>query len=135
MADPRPVAAPDAAQARRILALLHGDDVDAAITAGLAGFRPLDALAPAQNAALVEARDRLLAAWAARERHRARATRLQRIERERASARAARQPPAAPAAGTGSATADAGSGQRPALPAVAAAALARARARAGGSSA
>ncbi len=47
MADPRPVAAPDAAQARRILALLHGDDVDAAITAGLAGFRPLDARSPA----------------------------------------------------------------------------------------
>lgn len=134
MADPRPVAAPDAAQARRILALLHGDDVDAAITAGLAAFRPLDALAPAQNAALAEARDRLLAAWAARERHRARTARLARIERERASARAARQP-AAPAASTRSAPADAGSGQRPALPAAAAAALARARARAGGSSA
>src|SRR5690606_13447127 len=79
--------APDTSGARRILALLREDDVDAAIAAGLADVVPLAGLADAETAALLAARDRLLAAWAARERHRARARRLARIAEERRQAR------------------------------------------------
>ena len=126
---------PDAAQSRRILALLDGDDVDAAIQAGLARFAPIPELDGTANARLALARDRLLAAWAARERHRARALRLERIHEERRRARSARQATGA-APGTQGAEpsrATGGQGGRPALPAAAAAALARARARASGS--
>ena len=125
--------APDAVQARRILELLRDDDIDAAIETGLARARPLPELDAAANARLSAARDRLLAAWAARERHRARARRLERIAAARQQARAARQPAPPPdatgAASPGTLPRDA----RPALPAAAAAALARARARAAGS--
>ncbi|HEY4530476.1 MAG TPA: hypothetical protein VIG97_09155, partial [Luteimonas sp.] len=94
--------APDAAQARRILALLHDDDVDAAIAAGLAAFLPLPALGAHENDALAAARDRLLTAWAARGRYRARARRLERIADERTRARAVRQvAEPSPAPGTG----------------------------------
>jgi len=109
------------ALAARLLELLDRDDLDAAIEAGLAGFDP-DACAslPAQaRARLRHERQRLLQAWDARDRHRARAARLARD----AQALRARRAAAAPAA------ADAG---RPALPSAAAAALARARRRARG---
>lgn len=120
---------PDAAQARRILALLDRDALDAAIESGLPAFTPLPALTPAENGRLLEARKRLLAAWAARERYRARAARLQRIADERARVRSMRQ---WPAAGIDTAQATTEAGSRPALPPAAAAALARARARATG---
>ncbi|MGY1457128.1 hypothetical protein ACW5F0_00510 [Luteimonas sp. A534] len=124
--------APDAAQAQRILALLRGDDVDAAIAAGLAGFVPLGELDDLSNGALVAARDRLLAAWAARERHRARAMRLERIADER---RRARLPSPGPVAVDEGVTTDVAAPTRapsPSLPPAAAAALARAKARASG---
>lgn len=132
-----PVApAPDAAQALRLLELLRHDDVDGAIEAGLAGFAPLAALCDSDNRMLADARDRLLAAWAARARHRARALRLERIAHERTQARTTRADagtgPAATRQGAHAATAPADP-PRPALPAAAAAALARARARASGS--
>ena len=124
---------PDAMQARRILALLERDAVDAAIEAGLPAFVPLSTLGPDENGRLLEARDRLLAAWAARERYRARAARLQRMADDRARARSTRQVPA-PASDAGHAAPSLdGPGARPALPPAAAAALARARARASGS--
>lgn len=118
--------APGEAQALRILALLGNDQLDAAIEAGLARFMPLQALDAATNATLVDARDRLLAAWAARERHRARALRLERLAAERRRARRAPVAPAAPDAAVTSTP------PAPALPAAAAAALARAKARASG---
>ncbi|MEZ0470471.1 hypothetical protein [Luteimonas salinilitoris] len=105
-------------RARTLLRLLDADDLDAAIEAGLADF-DADAAASlpaADRDRLRAARDRLLAAWAARERHRSRNARLAR----RAAEREARRTP--PAAGIG----------KPRLPAAAAAALARAKARAGG---
>jgi len=117
-----------------MLALLREDDVDAAIEAGLARFIPLAALDDEDNAALVAARDRLLAAWAARERHRARAQRLERVAAGRRRARTAARPvdtsTTGATDGAGGQAADVPS--RPALPAAAAAALARARARAAG---
>lgn len=104
-------------RARRLLRLLDTDDLDAAIEAGLADF-DADA-ASAQPAAdrdrLRVARDRLLAAWAARERHRARNARLA----HRAAEREARRAPSTLETG------------KPPLPAAAAAALARAKARVG----
>ena len=120
-------AAPDATAARRILALLRDDDVDAAIDAGLAAFRPLDGLDAADNAALAAARDRLLAAWAARERFRARSLRLDRIAGER---KRARTTPAAAAKRPAPGDDAAAAATPPPLPPAAAAALARARARA-----
>lgn len=129
------VPAPDAARALRILALVEDGDMDGAIEAGLPRVLPLPQLDEAANAALLHARDRLLAAWAARERHRARARRLERIAEERRQARAARTEPAAGAtaaagSGTPPGTTSSAPPARPALPAAAAAALARARARA-----
>ncbi|MDH5824152.1 hypothetical protein QFW77_14315 [Luteimonas sp. RD2P54] len=105
-------------QALQLLRLLEADDLDAAIEAGLARFDAtvVPGLPPAALARLRAARERLLAAWAARDRHRARNARLAR----RAEAREARRARPAPAAAA-----------RPALPPAAAAALARARARAG----
>lgn len=141
--------APDAVRAMRILTLLRDDDLDAAIDAGLAAFVPLTELDGPDNRILVEARDRLLAAWAARERYRARARRLARLERRAAERRRAQALPAearaaavAPPTGHGERAEDTGAAPRgeagtapparPALPAAAAAALARARARASG---
>ncbi|MBJ6978302.1 hypothetical protein [Luteimonas sp. MC1895] len=129
----------DATRARRILALLRADDVDAAIAARLPAFAPLPGLTADENRALADARERLLAAWAARERHRARAERLERIAQARARARETRQvAPAADVAapdGAGVAAPDGASVASPAapsLPPAAAAALARARARVAG---
>ena len=109
----------DAVLATRLLELLDRDDLDAAINAGLATFDPDACLSlPAQaRARLRHARQRLLQAWAARDRHRARAARLAR----NAEAIRARRAAAAPAAPGDS---------RATLPSAAAAALARARQRA-----
>src|SRR5690606_3395934 len=83
--------------------------------AGLPAFAPLPSLADAENAALAGARDRLLAAWAARDRYRARAARLERLAEERRRAREARAA-AAPAGASGGAAPEAPA-RRPALPA------------------
>ncbi len=109
------------ALALRLLELLDADNLDGAIEAGLAGFdaEACQSLPAADRARLAAARDRLLAAWAARERHLARNARL---ARKSAELRARREARSAPAAGAG----------RSALPPAAAAALARARQRAGG---
>ena len=135
----RPAApVPDAPQARQILRRLRDDDVDGAIEGGLAHFVPLDALDDADNHALADARDRLLAAWAARERHRARTLRLERIACERKRMRSVHAEASGSAASTQDsprvAAGSADSPSRPALPTAAAAALARARARASGGS-
>lgn len=105
--------APDPSQ---LLALLADGDLDAALDAGLMA---LDAdavtLDPASRATLAQAQQRLRTAWDARERYRARASRLAR----RAAERDARRAAATPTASSGTP-----------LPAAAAAALARAKARA-----
>ncbi|WP_028915381.1 MULTISPECIES: hypothetical protein [Pseudoxanthomonas] len=104
------------AQRARLLALLADGDLDAALQAGLMDYPASPAAA--EDAPLLAAQQRLRTAWAARERHRARAARLERIAAEReARRRAAAVPADAPAS-------------NPALPPAAAAALARARARA-----
>jgi len=102
---------------RRVL----DDDLDAAIDGGLMDYvgsaddDRLDPAHPHLRAQLLAAQQRLRAAWAARERYRARAARLAR----RAAAREARRAPPAHAT---TAT--------PALPPAAAAILARAKAKA-----
>jgi len=112
-----------------LLHLLRAGDVDAAIDAGLLQLPPaaLDAVDEAARLVLVQARQRLATAWAARARFRARQARLQRRQCERQSRRAV-------GVASGAADVDAGnavvSSVRPALPAAAAAALARARSRA-----
>lgn len=113
-----------ATQAANLAALLRADDMDAAIEAGLMDFVPcprcVEAGAPADACSRVAAaQQRLRVAWDARERHRARAARLQRRAAEKAARRAA-----PPASTTGP--------RKPALPPAAAAALARAKARAAG---
>lgn len=112
MADPTPASRPDPQQ---LATLLRDGDLDAAIEAGLMDFvddtaQPVD---PPTRALLDDARQRLRAAWDARERYRARNARLQRRKAER---EARRSPPPLPSA-------------PPALPSAAAAALARAKAR------
>nr|WP_233348421.1 MULTISPECIES: hypothetical protein [unclassified Luteimonas] len=115
-----------------MLRLVRADELDAAIEAGLARFVPCATLIASENAELAAARDRLVVAWAARERYHARAARLARRAAERKAARAA-PPPPSPDASTAALPAD---GEQPtsppALPAAAAAALARARARMAG---
>ena len=107
----------------RLVALLRAGDIDAAIEAGLMTLdveAPEAACHPAARRLILATRQRLRAAWEARERFRARTDRCAR----RAAGRAARResPPAPPA----------GQSARPPLPPAAAAALARAKARAGG---
>ncbi|MCA0393520.1 MAG: hypothetical protein LCH70_05270 [Proteobacteria bacterium] len=125
MHDPRTSPAPEAASAidvaaaapdpLRVATLLRDDDVDAAIDAGLMAVALDDpVLDAATRSLLAAARQRLRAAWDARERHRARAARLARREAEREARRAPVQAQATPP-----------------LPAAAAAALARARSKAG----
>lgn len=105
-----------------IFARLQAGDLDGALQAGLMAYRPgaadssLLAGHPELPARLEQAQRQLQQAWAARERHRARAVRLARRDAERDARRA---PPPAP-------------DQKPALPAAAAAILARAKARAAG---
>lgn len=101
--------------AHALLAALREDDLDAALGLGLLDAQPCPACDADCNALLLEARDARRAALAARERHRARATRLARIKAER---EAARRPVPSPAA------------TMPALPPAAADALARALAKA-----
>lgn len=115
---PPPGEAPLPPDPHRLLGLLRAHDIDAALDAGLMAFRAEGAdptLAAEDLAVIVTTQQRLAAAWQARERFRARATRLARIERERA----ARRSPPLPSPSL-----------KPALPAAAASALARARARA-----
>lgn len=102
----------------RLVALLRADEVDAAIDAGLMAFSgdALRALDEVSRRAIVEAQQRLQAAWDARERYRARERRLARRRAEREARRA---------------PATAAEQAAPALPAAAAAALARAKAKAG----
>ena len=109
------------ALAARLLELLGRDDLDAAIEAGLAGFDPDACVSlPAEaRERLQRERRRLLQAWAARERHRARSVRLVRNAEELRARRAAVGPAKAGARG-------------PSLPPAAAAALERARQRARG---
>ena len=104
---------------RQLLQHVLDDDIDAALDAGLMDYVPQPddaALDPRLPQLLQDTQKRLHDAWAARERHRARAVRLQRRAAEREARRA--PPP----------TAD----SKPALPSAAAAILARAKARAAG---
>ena len=105
---------PQGAQAHAVLASLHMDDLDAALAHGLLEVLPCPACNSACNAHLATAREARKIALAARDRHRARAARLQRRKAERD---AARVPKASPT-------------QAPALPAAAADVLARALAKA-----
>ena len=117
MGDP----ADDVPDPEQLLALLHADDVDGAIEAGLMRFAtdPATCRLDARDVAILrDAQQRLRSAWEARDRYRARQARLARIAAER---EARRHPPAA----------DPSPVARPALPATAASALARALAKAG----
>lgn len=104
----------------RLFALLHADDVDGALQAGLMEYVPglgdYDCVPghPELPRILVQAQQRLRDAWAARERYRARAVRLARRDAERDARRT--RPPAPD--------------QKAALPSAATAILARAKARA-----
>ena len=111
-----PDALPDPVDTGCVLALLRAGDIDGAIEAGLMQSGPEDdpGLAADDLMLLQAARERLQSAWAARERHRARADRLARLAAER-DARRARPATAA---------------SKPPLPPAAASALARARAKA-----
>lgn len=103
-----------------LFARIQANDLDGALQAGLMSWRPAPADAsrvpghPELPRVLLDVQQRLQRAWAARERHRARAVRQARREAERDARRA---PPPAP-------------DQKPALPSAAAAILARAKARA-----
>jgi len=125
--DDASIPASPAARAR-LLALLDAGDVDAALQAGLMEYAAGDG---AEDDVLRSAQEQLRIAWAARERHRARAGRLERQAGERAARRAAASAgtTGTPAAGSGRATANTPAAG---LPPAAAAALARARARANG---
>ena len=121
-----------AALRQRLLALLHASDLDGALQAGLMDYAAGD---DEGDAPIAETQARLRSAWAARERHRARESRLAGRAAERAARRSATRP-AATTSGTPGAQASAAvspaAAAGPALPAAAAAALARARARAAG---
>ena len=100
-----------------VVAALVEDDLDSAIESGLLGTIHCDTCAPDCQAGLRAARSQRLNALAARERHRARAARLQSRAQERAARRSPAPTTARPEA-------------RPPLPSAAAAALARAKAKA-----
>ncbi|HHZ21937.1 TPA: hypothetical protein HH296_05295 [Xanthomonas vasicola pv. zeae] len=103
---------------------VQSDDLDRALALGLMAYLPdpqhdaLDAHCPQVCATLLDAQQRLRNAWAARERYRARAARLQRRAAERDARRTPAPAPSQPAT--------------PALPPLAAAILARAKAKAAG---
>lgn len=125
-----------AALRQRLLALLHASDLDGALQAGLMDYAPGD---DDGDAPIAETQARLRSAWAARERHRARESRLAGRAAERAARRSATRPaattsdsPGAQASVAVPPAAGAPGAAGPALPAAAAAALARARARAAG---
>ena len=111
---------PGCEQAHALARLLADDEVDAALQAGLMAWAPCASgcTAPADADAITRAQGRLRTAWAARERYRQRATRLERRAAEREARRVTLQPagPTTPV--------------RPALPAAAAAILERARTKA-----
>ena len=107
--------AADDGSAHTLQAMLAADDVDAAMARGLLEAQPCPGCDATCNARLILARDARRVALDARQRHRARAARLQRRKAEREAARA-------PLPTNASAT--------PALPAAAADALARALAKA-----
>ncbi|MCC4605324.1 hypothetical protein HG421_06295 [Xanthomonas campestris pv. badrii] len=120
---------PDSTQATPALPLqlfdcVQADDLDRALALGLMDYQPTsqqdgaDATPADVVAALLAAQQRLRTAWAARERYRARAARLQRRAAEREARRAPAPAPSQAAA--------------PALPPLAAAILARAKAKAAG---
>jgi len=104
--------------AHAVAAALASGDLDRAIDAGLLEVAPCKGCDEACTGRVIAARDARLAALAARERYRARQSRLQRRAGERAAARAIPIPAVA--------TPEA----KPALPSAAAAALARAKAKA-----
>ncbi|MFO3707157.1 hypothetical protein ACI6Q5_19790 [Xanthomonas codiaei] len=103
---------------------VRADDLDRALALGLMDYQPTpqqdgaDATPANVVAALLAAQQRLRTAWAARERYRARAARLQRRAAEREARRAPAPAPSQTAV--------------PALPPLAAAILARAKAKAAG---
>ena len=105
---------------RQLLQFVLDDDLDAALRAGLMDYLPhpgdelLDPVHPQLPQQLQQAQQQLRTAWAARERYRVRAARLERRDAERQARRA--PPPAVDS--------------KPALPSAAAAILARAKARA-----
>ena len=101
--------------AHALLVALHEDDLDAALQLGLLDAHPCPGCSAECSARLLEALDARRIALAARDRHRARAERLQRRKAEREVART----PLANIANTA-----------PALPSGAADALARALAKA-----
>ncbi|WP_115049014.1 hypothetical protein [Xanthomonas arboricola] len=119
--DPNPAARPLPLQ---LFDCVHTDDLDRALALGLMEYRPepgddlLDPACPQLRAVLLAAQQRLRDAWAARERYRARAARLQRRAAERDARRTPAPTPSQPAA--------------PTLPPLAAAILARAKAKAAG---
>lgn len=119
--DPNPAARPLPLQ---LFDCVHADDLDRALTLGLMEYRPdpgddrLDPACPQLRAVLLAAQQRLRDAWAARDRYRARAARLQRRAAERDARRTPAPAPSQPAAA--------------ALPPLAAAILARAKAKAAG---
>ena len=107
------VARHDCRRATALVEYLRTDDVDTAIEAGLMDHVPCPACDQALAAKLVQAQRKLLGAWAARDRYRARNARLA----TRAAEREARR--AAPVVD-----------RKSALPPAAAAILARAKAKA-----
>ncbi|MBB5737318.1 hypothetical protein FHT09_003090 [Xanthomonas arboricola] len=119
--DPTPAPRPLALQ---LFDCVHADDLDRALALGLMEYRPdprddlLDPACPQLSAALLATQQRLRDAWAARDRYRARAARLQRRAAERDARRTPAPAPSQPAAA--------------ALPPLAAAILARAKAKAAG---
>ncbi len=112
---------PSCQQARALEARLAAGDVDGAIGAGLMAFLPC-ACTDGSDAMVVQAQQRLRAAWEARERYRQRQARLARraAERDARRLKATGEP-------------DSVQSPRPALPTGAAAILARAKAKAAGS--
>ncbi|KQQ84451.1 hypothetical protein ASF73_15380 [Xanthomonas sp. Leaf131] len=119
--DPIPVPRPLPLQ---LFDCVHADDLDGALALGLMEYQPdprddaLDPACPQLSAVLLAAQQRLRDAWAARERYRAHAARLQRRAAERDARRTPAPAPSQPVAA--------------ALPPLAAAILARAKAKAAG---
>lgn len=71
-----------------LAALITANQIDAAIEAGLLTWHPAPSDEPAHAEQVLRARNQLEAAWAARDRYRARAVRLRRREVERQARRA-----------------------------------------------
>ena len=78
----------DCAEGLALSRLLDADDVDAALDAGLMVFVPCPQCDAHLAAKLLESRQRISKAWAARDRYMARSARLGRIAAEREAKRA-----------------------------------------------